>query len=126
MIAGKSLDQPNSIADAAAQSADHAIKATQRVANEALDTLAGSVQGMRQQATPLLNRASDEAEALVQHGADALRETAKQLRHKARHASETTVSYIKHEPVKAMLIAAATGAALMALISLMHRSRDRS
>lgn len=125
MIAGKSLDQPNSVTDAVAQSADHAIKATQRVANETLDTLAGSVQDMRNQAAPLLNRASDEAEALVQHGADALVATAKQLRRSARRASETTVNYIKHEPVKAMLIAAATGAALMALISLMTRSRDR-
>lgn len=125
MNAGKTLDQPNSLSDAVAQSADHAIKATQRVANEALDTLAGSVQDIRNQTAPLLNRASDEADALVQHGADALRDTAKQLRRKAQRASETTVNYIKHEPVKAMLIAAATGAALMALISLMNRSRDR-
>lgn len=41
-------------------------------------------------------------------------------------ASDDTVSYIKDEPVRAMLIAAATGAALMALLSMMGRSRDRS
>jgi ElaB/YqjD/DUF883 family membrane-anchored ribosome-binding protein len=125
MIAGKSLDQPNTLSDGVAQSADHACKATQRVANEALDTLAVSMQGVRHQAAPLLDRASDEAEAVVKRGADALRDTAKQLRHTARRASETTVNYVRHEPVKAMLIAAATGAALMALISLMNRSRDR-
>jgi hypothetical protein len=34
------------------------------------------------------------------------------------------VGYIKDEPVKAMLIAAATGAALMALVGLVSRSRS--
>jgi ElaB/YqjD/DUF883 family membrane-anchored ribosome-binding protein len=125
MIAGKSLDQANTLSDAVAQSPDHAIKATQRVANEALDTLAVSMQDMRHQAAPLVDRASDEAEAVVKRGADALRDTAKHLRHTARRASATTVNYVRHEPVKAMLIAAATGAALMALVSLMNRSRDR-
>jgi hypothetical protein len=33
------------------------------------------------------------------------------------------VGYIKHEPVKAMLLAASLGAALMALISLVGPSR---
>ena len=37
-------------------------------------------------------------------------------------AQDTTVGYIKDEPVKSMLIAAATGAALMALVSMMSRS----
>ena len=125
MIAGKSLDQPDTLSDAVAQSADHAIKATQRVANEALDSLAVSVQAVHHQTAPLLERASADAEAVVKRGVDALRDTAKQLRQTARRASETTVNYVRHEPVKAMLIAAATGAALMALISLMNRSRDR-
>jgi hypothetical protein len=35
------------------------------------------------------------------------------------------VSYIKHEPVKSMLIAASTGAVLMGLLSLMARSNQR-
>jgi ElaB/YqjD/DUF883 family membrane-anchored ribosome-binding protein len=35
------------------------------------------------------------------------------------------VQYVRAEPVKAVLIAAATGAALMALVGLMSRSRDR-
>lgn len=126
MITGKSLDQANSVSDAVAQSADNAIKSTQRVANEALDTLSGTVQDMRHQAGPLINRATEEAGAIARQGVDTVRESAKQLRLKAQRASETTVNYIKHEPVKAMLIAAATGAALMALISLMSHSRDRS
>jgi ElaB/YqjD/DUF883 family membrane-anchored ribosome-binding protein len=125
MITGKPLDQSNILADSVALSADHAIKSTQRVANGALDTLAGTVQDMRQQAAPLLNRATEQVGALAQRGVDAVRDGSKQLGYKARRASETTINYIKHEPVKSILIAAATGAALMALISLVNRSRDR-
>ena len=65
---------------------------------------------------PMLGRAVDQANALAHRGADALRE-------QARHASDSTVSYIRAEPVKAVLIAAASGAALVGLISFFARSR---
>ena len=56
---------------------------------------------------------------------DRLMDTSHQLRLKAEHASESTVNYIRHEPIKSILIAAATGAALMALISLISGNRHR-
>jgi ElaB/YqjD/DUF883 family membrane-anchored ribosome-binding protein len=124
MAAHKSTEQSNNIADQAAQSADHAIKSTQRVANEALDSLADSVQDLRHQVAPLLNRATEQASAFAHRGIDRVRETSQHLRANAVRASDGTVSYIKEEPIKAMLIAAATGALLMGLISLMNRSRD--
>ncbi len=113
----------NGLADQAADSADQAIRSTQRVANATLDRMAGSVQDLRQQAAPLLNRVSAQAGELAQRGVDAVRDTSQQLRDKAVRASDGTVNYIRDEPVKAMLIAAATGAALMALIGLMSRNR---
>jgi ElaB/YqjD/DUF883 family membrane-anchored ribosome-binding protein len=115
--------QGNGLADQAADSADHAIKSTQRVANATLDRMAGTVQDLRHQAAPLLNRVSAQASELAQRGVDAVRDTSQQLRDKAVRASDGTVNYIRDEPVKAMLIAAATGAALMALIGLMSRKR---
>ena len=35
-----------------------------------------------------------------------------------------TVACVKDEPIKAMLIAAATGAVLMGIVSMLGRSRD--
>ena len=125
MFAKKTLDQPTNIADQAAQTADEAIKSTQQVANQALDSLAGSVQDARQQVSPLLNRATEQASAMAHRGIDAVRAGSHQLREKALHATDTTASYIQKDPIKAVLIAAATGAALMALVSLMSRSRHR-
>ena len=56
---------------------------------------------------------------------DSVRDSSRQLRNKAQHASDSTVRYIRDDPVKAVLIAAATGAALMALVSLVSHSGDR-
>jgi ElaB/YqjD/DUF883 family membrane-anchored ribosome-binding protein len=123
MITHKPYEQSNGLVEQAAASANHAIKSTQRVANEALDSLSGSVQDIRSQAAPMLNRTSDQIGALAQRGVDAVRDSSQQLRDKALRASDSAVGYVKDEPVKAMLIAAATGAALMALLGLMARSR---
>ena len=110
---------PNNLADQAALSADHAIRSTQHMANEALDSLAGSVQDLRQQASPLLDRTSATASALAQRGVDAVRGSSQQWREQAHRASDGTLNYIKDEPVKSILIAAVTGAALMALVGLL-------
>ena len=60
------------------------------------------------------------------HGAiNSVRDTSLQIRENAQRMSEKTAGYIKQEPMKSMLIAAATGAALMAALSLISRSNHR-
>ena len=82
-------------------------------------------------ADQVLNGLSTQARSLQQdadhlglQGIQALREGAQQLRERAQRATDGTLHYVNAEPVKALLIAAATGAALMALLGLMSRSRD--
>jgi ElaB/YqjD/DUF883 family membrane-anchored ribosome-binding protein len=55
---------------------------------------------------------------------DALTDTSKQLRDRAKEASDAAVAYAKDEPMKALLIAAAAGALLMGLLVMMVRSED--
>lgn len=124
MVAKSTLEHTN-LADQAAASADSAIKSTKRVADDTLDSLSDSVEGARSQVSPLINRTTEQAAALAQRGLDAVRNSSEQLRNKAVQASDTTAMYIKNDPIKAVLIAAATGAVLMALVSLLTRSRDR-
>jgi len=121
-----SSDKSASLIDQASHSADQAIRATQQAANHAVDSAGNALQDLRHQTTPILERASEQVSAMAHRGLDSVRETTHQLRLKAEHASDTTVGYIRQEPVKAVLIAAATGAALMALVSLVARSRDRN
>jgi len=115
--------QAAGLADHAADSATSAIRSTQNVANQAFDRLSDKVEDARSHAAPMLNRLTTQAEMAARRGADVVRDTSTQLREKALQASDTTVGYIRNEPVKAMLIAAATGAALMALVGLLSRSR---
>jgi ElaB/YqjD/DUF883 family membrane-anchored ribosome-binding protein len=72
----------------------------------------------------LLNRLANQAEITARRSVEAMRDTSAQIRERALKASDSTVGYIKDEPLKAMLIAAAAGAALMALLGLIGRSRS--
>jgi ElaB/YqjD/DUF883 family membrane-anchored ribosome-binding protein len=111
-------------ADQAVETADNAIRSTTRFADDSLETLSNRVQDARDQAAPVLSRVAERAEALTRRGVSAVRETSDQVRERALRASDATVGYIKDEPVKSILIAAAAGAALMALVGLISRSRD--
>lgn len=114
---------PDSKLDQAVRSADEAIRTTQRAAQTALDQLVDSAQELRHDAVPMLDRAADRATRLTQSGIDAVRDASDQVRGQARRASESTVDYIRAEPVKAALIAAATGAAVMGIACLLVRQR---
>jgi ElaB/YqjD/DUF883 family membrane-anchored ribosome-binding protein len=112
----------NTLAD---QNVDSALKSSQHLANEALDTLSDKVQEVKDEAMPVLNRVAAKAEELARRSADVVRDRSADMKDRAVRASDATIGYIKDEPVKAILIAAATGAALMALVSLLsRRARD--
>lgn len=113
-------------ADVSGPPVDQAIRSTQRIGNSALDALSSGAKELQDQGKPLLNRAAEKASDLAHRSLEAARDGSQKVRDQAKHASESTVSYIQHEPVKAVLIAAATGAALMALISLVNRARHHS
>jgi len=72
----------------------------------------------------VLNRVAAKAEELARRSADAVRDRSADIKERAVRTSDMTIGYIKDEPVKAILIAAATGAVLMALVSLLNRDRD--
>ncbi len=93
-----------SLADGAAHSADLALGSTQQAASHALNSM----------------------NAALDRGVERVRETTHQVRDSALRASDSTIGYIRDEPVKSVLIAAATGAALMAVVSLLTRPRGRN
>ena len=123
MFFNKSSEQSNNLADRVAQS--HVVTSTQQAASGALDSLVSTAQDLRGKAEPLFNRASEQASAMAHRGLDSVRDTAQQLRDKAYRASDDTVNYVKDEPLKAFVIAVATGAVLIALFSLFSRASAR-
>ena len=83
-----------------------------------------SVDRAAQTAHEAIDRVAAKAEELARRSADAVRDRSADIKERAVRTSDMTIGYIKDEPVKAILIAAATGAVLMALVSLLNRDRD--
>ena len=104
------IQAASTLIDRATQRSDEAIQAGADAAHQALEGLSQSARQLQA-----------DAGHLSQRGLDALHNATSAARNQARVAGERTVSYIQDEPVKAMLMAAATGAALMALLSLANR-----
>jgi ElaB/YqjD/DUF883 family membrane-anchored ribosome-binding protein len=125
MFLTKTPDTTSQLASRASQAADQAIQSTQQAAAQSVEKLAGAMQDLRDDALPVLNHAVDGVSAFAHRSVDSVRDASHQLRAKAERASENTASYIRHDPLKSVLIAAATGATLMALVSLLTRNRDR-
>lgn len=92
------------LSEQAAQASSNALDSTQRAANHALDSMGHA----------------------LDQGVERVREASHQVRNSAARVSECTTNYIRQDPVKSVLIAAATGAALMALVSLLTRSHSRN
>ena len=99
---------------------------THRVANEALDHVEAAVEAARANVQPTIARIASQAETLARKGLDAVKDGAYQVRNRAQDLGDVTARYVRQEPVKAVLIAAATGAALMALLSLVQSARRNS
>lgn len=118
-------DQAREAADQLGSIAERAVDQARRGANETLDRLEGGVRQMRANASPTASRLASQAEDLAHRGIDAVRENAAHLRDRAVYASERSRRYVQDEPVKAVLIAAAAGAAIVALAAVLTRSRDR-
>jgi len=118
-----SFDRTGQFADGAAASADNAIHRTQMLANSALDNLADSANSLRAGMEPMVDRASVRISELAHQGADLVRHRSQQLRDSADAASARTRGYIVDQPVKAVLIAAAAGAAIVGLLSLFSQGR---
>ena len=90
--------------DALADGATSMLSATSKAAGQVMDGVA------------------QDAAGLMQRSSTALHERSEQLKAQAQQARDMTVGYIQQEPLKAVLMAAAAGAALVLLGSLLSRS----
>jgi ElaB/YqjD/DUF883 family membrane-anchored ribosome-binding protein len=118
MFSSKPAEQLNGITDKAEHAVDSALHSTQLLVNATLDDLIEAMQKLRL-------GSDDPVGAFMQRGHTPAHDSSLHLRSQARRAAETTRDYMQHEPFKAMLMAAATGATLMALVNLIAGVRSR-
>ena len=102
-----------------------ALKAAERKAHAAIDSAVDGLASAYGDATPLLSRWSEKARGAASDGYDAAREQAGALRDRSQRAVESTRGYVADEPIKSLLIAAAVGAAVIALVEVVRVRRNR-
>lgn len=106
---------------AAAAKADEALAATQDAIDTVAEDLSEGVDSLRDQLPSALDRAANKAMEMARRGKEQYESLSDNVRGRYNQASYWTVSYIKEEPIKAMLIATAVGAGIAWLVSRSRR-----
>lgn len=103
--------------------ADKAINATRAAADGALDAAQAGVNDLREKIPSKIHESATKVEDLMRSGVDRARNATEQVKNQVNRAGECTAAYVREEPIKALLIATAAGAALAGIIRWMSRSR---
>ena len=117
-------DGLSDLSDRAANKADQALQSTRRMGNDAAHAVQAGIDGLREAVPSAISRATAQAEDLTRRGLERARQASATVREQATRVSDQTVGYIKDEPVKAVLVAAAAGAIAAIVIGWMSRSRN--
>ncbi|HEX4508744.1 MAG TPA: hypothetical protein VH328_01635, partial [Burkholderiaceae bacterium] len=102
-----------------------ALNAAHRDAHAAIDNAVDGIASAYTEAQPLLARIGRQARGYANDSVDAMRQAADELRDRSSRAVVSTRGYVRDEPLKSLLIAAAVGAAVIGLVELVRTRRDR-
>jgi ElaB/YqjD/DUF883 family membrane-anchored ribosome-binding protein len=91
---------------------------------EAGATLSSKVDDIGSDATPGLRQAAARAQAMGKQGLDAVTEAAGRARDTVSSVSQSVIDYTRENPVKALTIAAVSGALLVTIAKAIRASRD--
>ncbi|MBT9504585.1 MAG: hypothetical protein IV092_25290 [Burkholderiaceae bacterium] len=111
----------NAVADQANTKVDQVASA----AHAAVNSAQASLNDLGQAAPAALNRAAAQVDDMARRTLDRARQASGQVRDQVHRAGDMTVGYIKDEPVKSILIAAAAGAVAAGIFAWLTRSRAR-
>jgi len=112
--------QGQELADKAMNKVQGGIQDAKRTVNRAADQLSSNADQLRSETKPLIKKAAQQTNAFAQ----SVGEVTQRIRAAASQASESATEYAKENPVKAILIAVASGAVLATLFHTISRSRD--
>lgn len=112
------------LADEALKTAQDAVQSTRHAALSTLEKAEDGVRTLRGQAHPRIDDLAARAQALASRSIGYCADTSARARRQLQDAADATTRYVEQQPAKAMVIAAASGAALATLMFWMARSRD--
>ncbi len=108
-----------------AERASQGVRAGQRAGQHAFDRLSEHAADWRDEAAPAVDRLTERAGDMARQGADWVRDSGERVRSQVVRASDRTVSYVRDEPVRSLMMAAAAGALIFALVRLMSGRSKR-
>jgi len=110
--------------DDALQSAQSAVETTRGYANEALDKAGEKVRDLRNNVDPLVEQITAKVQQLASRGIEYATDAKSRAQQQIIRYGDATGRYVAEQPVKSVLIAAATGAAIAAAILIATRSSN--
>jgi ElaB/YqjD/DUF883 family membrane-anchored ribosome-binding protein len=113
-------------ADKAADKLQSGIRDAKQSVSSAASSASNKVEAMRSGVGPAIDNASDNAQGLLRQGRDAVSDATRKAQDFASDAQDSIVTYTRQKPVKALLIAAAAGAALITLMRAFSSSNRDS
>jgi ElaB/YqjD/DUF883 family membrane-anchored ribosome-binding protein len=115
---------PSQLAEDARQTANDAVESTRAYAQNAVNAAGEKVRDLRGSLEPGVEQLANRVQQAVQRGLDSASKTGARAQRQLGQAADVTGRYIADQPVRSVLIAAAAGAAITALIVLASRRRD--
>lgn len=119
-------DKAHHLVSKVANKADQAIDATQERVATAEKSIQNGLNEIREAVPVHLSRAANHAEELARAGIDKARAAGQSVANGAGHLRAQTVSYVREEPTKAILMAVTAGAVATLLIGWATRSKSSS
>ena len=116
---------PSQLADDVRQTAQEAAETTRAYAQNAVNAAGEKVRELRRDAEPGVEQLAARVQQAVQRGLDAASTTSARAHRRIEQAADVTGRYISDQPVRSVLLAAAAGAGITALVVLAsRRNRD--
>lgn len=117
-----SANSVRSMADSAVESTAKALESTREFTHTQLDKAEDTARDLRHQVENGIDRFAVRAQDMAKHGLHAAADATAKARTQVNHYADATGRYVTEQPVKSVLIAAAVGAGLAALV-MSSRSR---
>ncbi|MBS0341119.1 MAG: hypothetical protein JSS56_11370 [Proteobacteria bacterium] len=106
------------------QAAQDTVESTRAYAQNAVNAAGERVRDFRREAEPTMEQIAARVQQAVQRGLESASKTSARAQRRFEEAADVTGRYIADQPVRSVLLAAAAGAALTALIVLATRRGD--
>lgn len=124
-VAGSAVREMRADRESAHQQVDRVADSLSATAERALDKAGPKIDHAVKRGSDMAHKAVDKVAGGAERGASWVRENGERVRGKAVVARERTAGYVREDPIKSILMAAAAGAVLYAITRAFTGDSDR-